>query len=66
MDFLQEVITVLTEFVKTGGPFFGVFIILLESVIPALPLGVFITLNMQAFGILFGFFLSWLATCLGC
>lgn len=66
MEWIEETVTFFTEFLTTGGPLFGVFIILLESVIPALPLGVFIALNMHAFGKIFGFLISWFATSLGC
>ncbi len=66
MEWVEDAVTFLTDFLVTGGPFFGIFIILLESIFPALPLGVFIALNMRAFGMVFGFLLSWMATCLGC
>ncbi len=66
MNFMDEVVTYFTDLLTKGGPFFGVFIILLESIFPILPLGVFIAFNMHAFGKIFGFLLSWLATCLGC
>jgi len=46
--------------------FVGVFIIVLESVIPILPLAVFIAINMIAFGTILGFILSLFATILGC
>lgn len=48
------------------GPVYGVILILLESVIPILPLSVFITLNMMSFGNLFGFLISWVFTIVGC
>lgn len=44
----------------------GMFIIMIESILPMLPLGVFIALNMILFGNIIGFFASWLATCIGC
>lgn len=49
-----------------GGPIMGCLLILLESILPILPLGAFITLNMNAFGYFFGFLISWGTTCLGC
>jgi uncharacterized membrane protein YdjX (TVP38/TMEM64 family) len=49
-----------------AGPLFGCFLIILESIIPMLPLCVFITLNCMAFGYIIGFLISWLCTCLGC
>ena len=45
---------------------FGFMLIVLESIIPALPLGVFVAFNMMAFGNVAGFILSWCATITGC
>lgn len=61
-SFVNNVVTYLQMF---GIPF-GCFIIILESIIPALPLGVFIAFNMIAFGNIIGFLISWLSTSLGC
>ena len=66
MDMINNLVDTLTNMLQTGGPIFGVLLILLESIIPALPLAVFIALNISAFGLVFGIILSWLATCLGC
>ena len=48
------------------GPIVGCFFILIESMIPILPLFVFITLNFLAFGNILGFIISWIFTCIGC
>lgn len=48
------------------GPLLGCLFIVLESIIPPLPLFVFITINFVAFGNLLGFIISWLCTCIGC
>lgn len=48
------------------GPLFGSLLIILESIIPPLPLFVFITINFVAFGKVFGFIISWICTCIGC
>lgn len=48
------------------GPFVGCLFILIESMVPILPLFVFITLNFLAFGNILGFIISWIFTCLGC
>lgn len=48
------------------GPLFGSLLIILESIIPPLPLFVFITINFIAFGYLLGFFISWICTIIGC
>lgn len=66
MQIVNELVDYLTRFLQDGGIFFGVLLILLESIIPALPLAVFITLNMSAFGLIIGILISWLSTCLGC
>ena len=63
---ISDVVEYATDLLQMGGPLMGVFLILLESIIPILPLGAFITLNMNAFGFLFGFAISWGATCFGC
>ena len=44
----------------------GFLLIIFESMIPVLPLAVFIALNIMTFGSLFGFILSWVATVTGC
>lgn len=61
-NFVTEVITFMSEF----GPISGVILILLESILPILPLSVFIAFNILAFGHLFGYLLSLIATILGC
>lgn len=48
------------------GPLLGCAFIVLESIIPPLPLFVFITLNFVAFGDFLGFIMSWICTCIGC
>lgn len=48
------------------GVFIGVGLIILESIIPILPLALFIALNTLMFGSILGFFISWGATITGC
>ena len=48
------------------GPLLGCIFIILESIIPPLPLFVFITINFVAFGKILGFIISWVCTCIGC
>ena len=55
-----------TEILVGLGPIAGVITIILESMIPVLPLSVFITLNMVSFGPVFGFLISWFSTIIGC
>lgn len=48
------------------GALLGSILIIVESIIPALPLFVFITINFIAFGKIIGFVISWLCTIIGC
>lgn len=48
------------------GPILGSLFIVLESIIPPLPLFVFITINFIAFGHVIGFVISWICTIIGC
>ena len=54
-----------TEFVSSGGIFMGFLLVFIECFIPALPLSVFVALNVNAFGFFTGVFISWIATCMG-
>ncbi len=63
---ISDAVEQVTNLLQMCGPFAGIFLIFLESIIPVLPLGVFITLNMNAFGHVFGFILSWGTTCFAC
>lgn len=64
---------IVDEFIKNAltnmgiwGPILGCLLITIESMIPILPLFVFITLNFLSFGHFWGFVISWIFTCLGC
>ena len=48
------------------GPLLVSLFIVLESIIPPLPLFVFITINFIAFGYVLGFIISWVCTIIGC
>lgn len=67
---IQNIIEVLEHVVQNSNYFIsifvGMFIIILESMIPMLPLALFIAINMLVFGNVMGFFISWLATVIGC
>lgn len=65
MHIVEYIIEHSTEFVATGGLPFGFLLVFLECFIPALPLSVFVTLNINAFGFFIGVLISWIATCLG-
>lgn len=66
MEMVDYFVEVITSYLQMFGVPFGILLIILESIIPALPLGVFIAFNMMAFGGILGFIISWLATCIGC
>ena len=65
-ELIDTFVTHSTEILMGLGPIAGVILIILESILPMLPLSVFITLNMISFGSFFGFFISWLSTIVGC
>lgn len=65
-DKIESIIAIITDIMKFGGPASGFLIIILESIIPILPLGAFIALNNIVFGPLWGFIISWVATIIGC
>ena len=66
MEIIDSFVKTCTSTLTSLGPISGVILIILESIIPPLPLSVFITLNMIAFGKVFGFLISWLSTIVGC
>ena len=65
-EIIDTFVTTSTTILSSYGPLAGVIMIILESIIPALPLSVFITLNMVAFGNILGFIISWVSTIIGC
>ena len=65
-ELIDTFVTYSTEILMGFGPITGVVLIILESILPMLPLSVFITLNMVSFGSFFGFIISWLSTIVGC
>jgi uncharacterized membrane protein YdjX (TVP38/TMEM64 family) len=65
-DLILDLLSNTIELMKHIGPLFGVLIIMLESIIPILPLGVFVALNIFAYGSVLGFVISWLSTIAGC
>ena len=69
-NFIETNIDVLNDFVQNSNIFIaliiGMSLIILESIIPMLPLAVFIAINMLVFGNIIGFILSWISTIIGC
>ena len=63
---LNEYIDVFLTNMGILGPLIGSLLIMVESILPVLPLFVFITLNFIKFGPILGFIISWFCTVLGC
>ena len=65
MDLVKLFVDYSTNFISTGGILYGFLIVFIECLIPMLPLGVFVALNVNAFGPIIGIGISWIATTLG-
>lgn len=63
---ISEYIDILIAMLGVWGPLLGCILIIIESIIPILPLAAFITLNFLAFGSILGFIISWICTIIGC
>lgn len=55
----------LSEQYRALGPFIGLFFPFIESFLPFFPLFVFVFANASAYGLWYGFLLSWIGTSLG-
>ncbi|MCH7320679.1 TVP38/TMEM64 family protein [Solibacillus sp. MA9] len=58
-------VELLIEKYKLLGPWFSVFLTSVEAFLPFLPLFVIVVANAGAYGLFWGFMLSWLATVVG-
>ena len=63
---MGELINTLTTFIGQFGYFSGFLLVFLESIIPVLPLSVFVAVNIFTYGSLAGFLVSYVGTVLGC
>lgn len=63
--FSLETLSNLTNEYRALGPIIGILLPLLEAFLPFLPLVVFIVANVSAYGLLFGFLLSWIGSVVG-
>ena len=63
---MENIISYATELLSSLGIIAGFLVVVLESIIPALPLSVFVALNVLSFGTLTGFLISWIGTIIGC
>ena len=65
-EVLDNIINNLLNLLGSWGALLGCLFILFESIIPILPLSVFITVNFVTFGNIIGFVISWVFTVMGC
>ena len=66
MEYIKNIMDFITNNLESFGLIGGFVLILLESVIPILPLGIFIGFNALVFGTFIGFSISYFATVVGC
>ncbi len=66
LDLFNNITNNAVQYMQMYGLWFGFSIIVLESILPWLPLFVFIALNLAAYGNVLGFIISWVATICGC
>lgn len=66
VNIINNFITYSTDLITNGGLIIGIILIILESFIPILPLGVMVALITNAYGLFFGIVISWLSNCTGC
>lgn len=57
-------INLVDQFAELGG-LVGVLLAMIEAFFPPLPLSLFVTINVMAFGFWQGYFISWIGTCIG-
>ena len=65
-DKMSALIENVIFFLQNNGFLAGSFLIVLESMIPILPLGVFVAFNFSAYGMISGFIISYISTIIGC
>ena len=63
---MGELINYLTNFIGQFGYFSGFLLVFLESMIPVLPLSVFVAINVFTYGNIAGFIVSHIGTVIGC
>ena len=68
-EFFNEISNLIDKLINmlgVWGPLLGCIFMIIESIIPILPLAAFITLNFLSFGNFVGFIISWIFTIIGC
>lgn len=66
MEYIYNLIINLIGSVSGVGILIDCILIMIESIIPPLPLGFFVTILFVNYGIVIGFIISWIFTILGC
>lgn len=69
MTFINNLNNILNSFLESAGIWGGVvacLLILIEPVLPFLPMFIFVTINILVFGYILGFILSYIFAVLGC
>lgn len=69
MAFIQNFNTLLNNFLESAGIWGGLLcclLIILEPILPFLPMFVFVTINLYVFGYVLGFIISYVCAVLGC
>lgn len=66
MNNIDVYVKFIVDFFTGIGPIGGFFLIMFESILPPIPVGVVVGLNMLAFGSVLGFILSYIACLCGC
>lgn len=68
-EILNNIYNYIIEIINSSdiyGPLFAAFLISVESILPILPLFVFITIIFVSYGYVLGFIIAYLCTCIGC
>lgn len=66
LEFIDTIVTNLLNDIGVFAPILACLLIIIESIVPILPLALFITINFYYMGSIVGFFVSWSLTCVGC
>lgn len=69
LETIKEILLIIVDFIQNSGVVGAVIscgLISIESIVPIMPLILFVTINFLVFGKILGFILSWIFTILGC
>ena len=66
LDFIDTIVTNLMNDIGVFAPILACLLIIIESMLPLLPLALFITIDFYYMGSLVGFLVSWILTIVGC